>query len=171
MWRRPPSWITTSCCHFFTIRPIAPNLVGMLCILYETHCIVKKRIFTKSQRGGCRHLELRKTFAISLPFDQFSPNLVGMLQIRCWMQQLSRKWAQGFNSKMAAAAILNFDRCGLFFTIKPFLTKHVVNIKYRLAGRNTANLNVKNYVSLKRGVYRLHSTYKTAKMIYQKYSH
>ena len=34
-----------------------------------------------------------------------------------------------------------------------------------------ANNNVKNYISLKRGVYRPDSTYKTAKVIYQKYSH
>ena len=32
-------------------------------------------------------------------------------------------------------------------------------------------INVKNYISLKRGVNRPDSTYKTAKMIYQKYSH
>ena len=62
-------------------------------------------------------------------------------------------------------------RCGHFNTIKPFLTKHVVNTKYRPAGRKTANINVKNYISLNRGVYRPDSTYKTAKMIYQKYSH
>ena len=31
--------------------------------------------------------------------------------------------------------------------------------------------NVKNYISSKRGVYRPDCTYKTAKMIYQKYSH
>ena len=54
---------------------------------------------------------------------------------------------------------------------KVFLTKHVVNIKYRPSGRTTANINVKNYSSSKRGVYRPDSTYKTAKMIYQKYSH
>ena len=52
-----------------------------------------------------------------------------------------------------------------------FLTKHVVYIKYRRAARKTANINVKNYMSLKRGVYRPDSTYKTAKMIYQRYSH
>ena len=53
-----------------------------------------------------------------------------------------------------------------------FLTKHVVNIKYRPAGRKTANINVKKLnSSLKRGVYRPDSTYKTAKMIYQEYSH
>ena len=33
------------------------------------------------------------------------------------------------------------------------------------------NINVKNYSSLKRGVYRPDSTYKTTKMIYQKCSH
>ena len=54
---------------------------------------------------------------------------------------------------------------------KVFLTKHVGNIKYRPSGRKTANINVKNYCSLKRGVYRPDSTYKTAKMIYQNYSH
>ena len=31
---------------------------------------------------------------------------------------------------------------------KVFLTKHVVNIKYKIAGRKTANNNVKNYNSL-----------------------
>ena len=87
------------------------------------------------------------------------------------MQLLSRKWAQGLNLKRAAAAILNFERYGHFITIKPFLTKHVFDIKYRPAGRKTANINVKNHISLKRGVYRPDSTYKTAKMIYQKYSH
>ena len=52
-----------------------------------------------------------------------------------------------------------------------FLTKLVVYIKYRCAARKTANINIKNYLSLKRGVYRPDSTYKTAKMIYRKYSH
>jgi len=46
-----------------------------------THYIVNKRKFTKDQDGGCRHLELRKTFAMSSLLDLFSPNLVGMLQI------------------------------------------------------------------------------------------
>ena len=76
--------------------------------------IVEKCKFTKSQDGGCRHLELRKTFAIPLLVDLFSPNLVGMLQIRCWIQLVSRKWAQRFHSKMAAAAILNFEKMWLF---------------------------------------------------------
>ena len=143
------------------------NLVGMLRIWYGTHCIVLKRKFIRSQVSVCRHLELRRNSAIPSLFDLFSPNLVGMLQIRCWMQLLSRKWAQGLNSKMAAAAILIFKRCGLFITIKPFLTKHVGNIKYRPAGKKTANINVKYYISLKRGVYRPDSTYKTSKMIYQ----
>ena len=62
-------------------------------------------------------------------------------------------------------------RCGHFITIKPLLTEHVVNMKCRLAGRKTANINVKNYISLKHDVYRPDSSYKTAKMIYQKYSH
>ena len=47
------------------------------------------------------------------------------------------------------------------------LTKHGVNIKYMPAGRKTANINVKNYINLIRGVYRPDNTYKTAKMIYQ----
>ena len=87
----------------------APKLMRMLWIWYGTHCIVKKCKFTKIEDGGCRHLELRKSFTISILFDLFSPNLVGMLQTRCWMQPLSRKWARGFNSKMVAAAILNFE--------------------------------------------------------------
>ena len=72
---------------------------------------------------------------------------------------------------MAAATKLNFEKMWPFHTIEPFLTKHVVNIYYRPSGRKTANINVKNYISLKRGVYWLDSTYKTAKMINQKYSH
>ena len=56
-------------------------------------------------------------------------------------------------------------------TIKPFLTKHVVNIRYRPAGRKTAKSDVKNYSIFKRGACRPDSTYKTAKMIYQKYPH
>ena len=50
---------------------------------------------------------------------------------------------------MAATAILNFEKkCGYFNTIKPFLTKHVDNIKYRLAARKTANIIVKNCIGL-----------------------
>ena len=60
-----------------------PNLVGMMRILYGTHCIVKNRKLTKSQISGRRHLEFRKTSAIPLLFDLFSPNLLGMLQIQC----------------------------------------------------------------------------------------
>ena len=37
--------------------------------------------------------------------------------------------------------------------------------------KSLSSINVENYISLKRGVYRLGSTYKTAKMIYQKDSH
>ena len=39
------------------------------------------------------------------------------------------------------------------------------------SARKTANINVKNYIRSKRGVYRPECTYKTAKMNYQKYSH
>jgi hypothetical protein len=49
--------------------------------------------------------------------------------------------------------------------------KRVVNIECKLAGRKTANINDKNYFSLKHGVYRPDSTYKTAKMISQNFSH
>ena len=62
---------------------------------------------------------------------------------------------------MAAAAILNIEK--MWPIIKPFLTEHVVNIKCRLAGRKMANINVKNYISLKRGVYRPDNTYKLQK--------
>ena len=40
-------------------------------------------------------------------------------------------------------------------------------ISYWATRGKTANINVKNYISLKRGVYRPDSTCKTAKMIYQ----
>ena len=65
----------------FLLNRYAQNLVGMLQILYSTHCFVKKRTFNKSQDGGCRHLEFRKTVAIALLLDQSSQNLIGILQI------------------------------------------------------------------------------------------
>ena len=48
-----------------------------------------------------------------------------------------------------------------------FLTEHFVDIKYRPAGRKTANINVKNCYGLERGFYMPDGIYKTAKMIYQ----
>ena len=45
------------------------------------HSFVEKCTFHKIQDGGCRHLEFRKTFAISLLLNRSAPNLVGMLQI------------------------------------------------------------------------------------------
>ena len=38
-------------------------------------------MFIKIQDGGCRHLEFRKTVAISLLLDRFAQNWVGMLKI------------------------------------------------------------------------------------------
>ena len=39
------------------------------------------------------------------------------------------------------------------------------------AGSKTTNITVENYIGSKRGVYRPDSTYKTAKIINQKYPH
>jgi hypothetical protein len=49
----------------------------------EHTCHVEKHIVMKIQDGGSCHTALRKTAAISLLFDQSSPNLMGMLQIPC----------------------------------------------------------------------------------------
>jgi len=39
----------------------------------------RKCIVAKIQDGSCRHLEFLKTVAISLLFDQSSPDLLGIL--------------------------------------------------------------------------------------------
>ena len=39
------------------------------------HCVVKNRKFTKSEDGGCCHLELRKTFANFFTMRPIPPKL------------------------------------------------------------------------------------------------
>ena len=85
------------------------------------------------------------------------------VECNCWVRNEHKDWSQ----RWWLPPYWISKRCGHFSTIIPFVTKHVVNIKYRPAGRKTANIVVKNYISLERGVYRPDSTYKTAKMIYQ----
>ena len=66
-------------------------------------------IFTKFQDGGFRHLEFWEFVAISLLLDQFLPSLVGLLRI--WHKtQLSCQNPYSSKFKMAAAAILNFEK-------------------------------------------------------------
>ena len=50
---------------------------------------------------------------------------------------------------------------------KVLLTKYVVNIKYRPAGKKTANIIFNNYSSSSCGVYEPDCIYETAKMIQQ----
>ena len=51
----------------------------------------QKRQLTKIQDGGGRHLKFRKTFAISLLFDQSFPNLTWIWRIRHRMQLKCQK--------------------------------------------------------------------------------
>ena len=110
IWRRPPSWITTSCCLFFIIRPMRTKFGGNVVHLIWNALYRQETQFHQKSRWRLPPSRIAKNVCNFFTFDLFSPNLVGMLQIRCWMQLLSRKWAQGFNSKMAAAAILNFEK-------------------------------------------------------------
>ena len=68
-----------NCCYFFNIGPISTKVDGNLTNYYRTQL---SRRNAHSPRLSRRHLEFRKMFAIPLLFDKFSPNLVGMLQLR-----------------------------------------------------------------------------------------
>ena len=81
----------------------------MLQIWYRTHCNVKRRRFIITKNGGRRHLEFRKTVAISSFLDQFSPKLVGMLRIWQGIQLLCQN-AHSKKLRVAAAAILNCEK-------------------------------------------------------------
>jgi len=72
--------------------------------------VIRKRLATGIQYGGCRHIELRKTDAVLSFFDQFPPILVGILRLRRTTHPWYRKKAWQSESKMAAAAILNFEK-------------------------------------------------------------
>ena len=62
--------------------------MGMLKIWHRTQLLHQKCIFTKIQDGGGRHLEFRKSVAISIILDQSSPNLIWMLRYWQRMQLL-----------------------------------------------------------------------------------
>ena len=66
-------------------------------------------IFNKNQDGGRRHLDFQKSVAISWLLDQSWPNWMGMLRIWQQTQLLDQKWILA-KTKMAAAAILNFEK-------------------------------------------------------------
>ena len=147
-----------SCCHFSS-KPMRTKLGGNVTPLV-THYIVKKRKFTILNCGKLLQFHLlltysRQTWWGCCKFD---------VECNCWVRNKHKNWIQ--RGRLPPYWIS--ERCGHFITIKPFLTKHVVYIKYRCAARKTANINVKNYKSLKHGVYRPDSTCKTAKMIYQR---
>ena len=91
-----------------------PKLMAILKIHYRTQLSRRKRTFTQVQPPPSW---ISKMFAIPLLFDQFSPNLVGILQLRQlrFRKHLcSWKWAKGSHLKMAAAAILSFEKMWLF---------------------------------------------------------
>ena len=164
MWRRPPSWIPKSCCHLFTIRPMRTNFDGnVVNLIWNALYRQEMQIHQKSRwRLPPSWIRWR------LPPSWISKNFCNSFTI--W-PILTKQLAQWLIQRWRLPPYWLSKRCGHSITIKPFLTKHVVNIKYWPAGRKTAYINVKNYSSCKRGVYRPDSTYKTAKLVYQKYSH
>ena len=82
----------------------------MLKIWRRTELSHKTTKFSWFQDGCYRHLEFRKSVAISLLLDQSSPNLVEMLKIfDVELIQLLHKNANFLAFKMAVAAILNFE--------------------------------------------------------------
>ena len=64
--------------------------MGMLRTWPQTRMSDPKRILNKNQGGGRRHLEVRKSVAIFLLFDQSSPTSVGMLRI--WRRTQLLHW-------------------------------------------------------------------------------
>ena len=80
-WRPPPFLILKICCHFFPIGPILTKFGENVENLTSNATVGSKCIFSNNQDGVRRHLEFRKTVAISLLSDRSAPNLVGMLKI------------------------------------------------------------------------------------------
>ena len=64
----------------------------------------KNSAMIRIRDGGCHPLELRKTVAISLLFDQSSPNLEGRFRVRCKTHMSCRKRAHWPKFKMVAVA-------------------------------------------------------------------
>jgi len=81
-WRTPSSWISENGCHFFTIwLTKARFLVGIVRNWYRIHTWSRKGCkVTNMKHDGRRHLDLRTTVYISLPFwpiiAKFSGNVV-----------------------------------------------------------------------------------------------
>jgi len=74
--------------------------------------------------GGCHHFGFCKPIAISLLYDQSSPNLVQMLQLSFGINQWRQKYKNDPTFKMAAAAIV----VGKQLTTQPTFTKFSVNV-------------------------------------------
>ena len=96
-----------------------------------------------------------------------------MLQLLCRMQLLFRNEHKVYIEVGGCRYIETRKDVDL---VIPLILNHfspnvLLILNTGLLVKKTANINVKNYISLKHGVYRPDSTYKTAKMIYQNYSH
>ena len=113
------------------------NLMGMLVICYRTQLFNQKCIFTKIKDGGRRHLEIRKSFGLL----QFPDPISGFCN-RSNFPAISHNATSDLKVEIMINGTGRIQRNAQ----QVFLTKHVVNIKYRPAGRKTANINVKNYI-------------------------
>ena len=89
-WRRPPSWNSEIGCHFFTIGSIVIKFSENVENLTKDATVALKLHIYQIQDGESRHLDFRKSVAISLLFDQSSPNSVGML--RLWHRTQLLHW-------------------------------------------------------------------------------
>ena len=131
----------------------SPNLMGILQIQYRTQLLCRK--LTAYQNSRWRHLEFRKSCCHFFTIRR-SPNLVEMLRIWHKTQLSSQKVHIHQNSRWRLPPSWISKSCGQFTTIWPFLTKHVVNIKYRPAAGNTANINKSsNFLPLRHDDYPL----------------
>ena len=70
----------------------------------------QKCTFSKIQDGGGRHLEFRKMLIVSANMKRFSPNFISMHLAQTNIDPLGKN-AHFSKSKMAAAAILNLEKC------------------------------------------------------------
>jgi len=119
-WRSPPSWISKNCCHFFNyLTDRHQNLWKHLDFVLKQIDDMGNAYLKKFKMAVADFLNLEKTVAISLLFDQSSPNFVGIFLL--WFR--SHRWSQkiyvtiiqyggrlhlGF--RKAAAISLLFDR-------------------------------------------------------------
>jgi len=117
-----------NCWNFFSIWPIVTKISENIGTLIWNISLKSGMHIWKIQDGGRRHLEFRKTVAISLKFDQSTPNSVGILLL--WFE--THRWRQIINVTIiqdVAAAIWDFEKLLSFlFTIRPIVTKIYENI-------------------------------------------